>query len=133
MRRAVSMTVLFTCAFIAQGQNSRPEFLAADVHAGSNAGATRNFSDMTQGDRRELRNASIANLIAVAHGVDKDRIAGGPIWLDLDQFDVIARIPANANRDSQKLMLQSLLAERFKLVVHSDTRPVPGFALIAGK
>ncbi len=133
MRRAVSMTVLFACALIAQGQNYRPGFLAADVHASSNAGATRNFSDVTQGDRRELRNASIANLIAVAHGVDKDRIAGGPIWLDLDQFDVIARIPANANRDSQKLMLQSLLAERFKLVVHNDTKPVPGFALTASK
>src|SRR5690242_17324895 len=100
MSRVVSMVFVVLCAVIAQGQNSSLRFLAADVHGSSNVGASGNFTDGIQGNRRALGNISIANLIAVAYGVDKDRIAGGPNWLDLDQFDVIARIPANANRDS---------------------------------
>jgi uncharacterized protein (TIGR03435 family) len=42
----------------------------------------------------ELRNATAADLIRTAWGVDADGVMGGPDWLDADRFDVIATAPA---------------------------------------
>jgi uncharacterized protein (TIGR03435 family) len=58
---------------------------------------------------------------------------GGPNWLDWDRFDVLAKAPLVTTRENLKLMLQSLLADRFKLVFHKDTKAMPAFALIQGK
>src|SRR5262245_39318937 len=57
----------------------------------------------------------------------------GPNWLEFDRFDVFAKVPNNTPPETLKLMLQALLADRFKLVVHNDTRPLSGFVLTIGK
>ena len=51
----------------------------------------------------------------------------------MDRFDVIAKAPADATKEMVKPMLQALLADRFKLVVHNDSKPVPAYALTVGK
>jgi bla regulator protein BlaR1 len=53
-----------------------------------------------------------------------------PKWALNDRFDVEARGPANATKDQMRLMMQSLLADRFKLVMRRETRQVPAFALV---
>jgi hypothetical protein len=53
------------------------------------------------------------------------QILGGPNWLEMDRFDVIAKVPADSTPETQKLMLQSLLADRFKLVIHRTCRRPP--------
>ena len=73
------------------------------------------------------------DLIKTAYGVDPDIVVGGPAWLDFDHFDVIAKAPPATSPETIKLMLQALLADRFKLVIHKDTRPVQGFVLSVGK
>lgn len=83
--------------------------------------------------RYEVRSATLVDLIAAAYRVDRDKIAGGPPWINTDIFDVIAKAPPATTPDSLRLMLQTLLAERFGLQVHSDTMPRQGFALTAGK
>jgi hypothetical protein len=75
----------------------------------------------------------MVDLISLAWGVDGDKVLSGPNWLDLDRFDVIAIAPGNATPETVKTMLQSLLAERFKLVVHADKKEMPTYALTAGK
>src|SRR3569623_1391170 len=82
--------------------------------------------------RYEVRSATLVDLIATAYRVDRDRIDGGPPWMNTDIFDVIAKAPAATTPDSLRLMLQGLLTERFGLQVHPDTRPRPGLALTAG-
>ena len=57
----------------------------------------------------------------------------GPSWLDWDRFDVAAKAPPATTRNNLNLMLQKLLADRFQLVVHKDTKPMPAYALTAGK
>ena len=76
---------------------------------------------------------TMLDLIRTAYAVDADKVYGGPSWLDYDRFDVIAKAPATARPDAVKLMLQALLADRFKLVVKRERRPVPGYVLRAGK
>jgi uncharacterized protein (TIGR03435 family) len=75
----------------------------------------------------------MVDLISTAYGVDGDKVAGGPSWLDTDRFDIIAKAPNSTSPETLKLMLQALLAERFKLVVHKDTKPMPAFVLSVGK
>ena len=65
--------------------------------------------------------------------MDPDKVLGGPSWLETDRFDIIAKAPNATSPDTQKLMLQALLADRFKLVVHKDTKSLPGYALTVGK
>jgi uncharacterized protein (TIGR03435 family) len=88
---------------------------------------------LRQGERWEMKNATMVDLIAFAHGVDADKVLGGPNWLEFDRFDVITKAAPNTPPEILRAMLQSLLADRFKLVFHTDTRSFPGLALTAGK
>lgn len=79
------------------------------------------------------RDASILNLIEEAYGVTEDGIAGGPTWVKLDLYDVIAKVPAGATAESVRPMLQALLAERFKLVINKGTHPMTRYVLSVAK
>src|SRR5580658_5634043 len=64
----------------------------------------------------------------------RTRRRGAPLWplakiVGNDFFDIEAQAPGNPTKDQMRLMIQSLLAERFKLAVHFETRDAPVFAL----
>ncbi len=115
---------------IASGQD-RPAFDIADVHVSArslNPAGMR--GGLIAGGRYELHTATMVDLIRVAYGVDSANVVGGPAWLDTDRFDVIAKMPPGApTPQALQPMLQSLLADRFQLVVHNDTKALPGYAL----
>ena len=52
-----------------------------------------------------------------------------PKWADTDRFEIQARAPENTTKDQMRLMMQSLLAERFQLAVHFETHEVPVLAM----
>jgi len=60
-------------------------------------------------------------------------ILGGPNWLELDRFDVIAKVGSCGEAETQKAMLQALLEDRFELIARKETKPVPTWVLAAGK
>jgi uncharacterized protein (TIGR03435 family) len=65
-----------------------------------------------------------------AHKNDQLR---GPDWLKTQRFTITATLPPGTTKDNFKLMLQNLLAERFKLTLHRETKEIPGYALQVGK
>jgi uncharacterized protein (TIGR03435 family) len=134
MRAFVGITfaALLSIAAVGQTTEQRPAFETADVH-GSPQGTTPVFRTSFRGQRYEVHNASMVDLIRTAYSVEAEKVFGGPSWLEFDRFDVTALAPANTSQDSIKQMLQSLLADRFKLAVHNDTKPVAGFVLSPGK
>jgi uncharacterized protein (TIGR03435 family) len=73
----------------------------------------------------------MAKLIAAAYNLEPDHVQGGPSWLDWDRFDIEAKAPPTTSKETLRLMLQSLLAQRFDLVVHTGTAPVPAYVLSA--
>jgi uncharacterized protein (TIGR03435 family) len=75
----------------------------------------------------------MVNMISLAYGIDRDNVLSGPAWLDLDRFDVSARAPRTTSPDDVKLMLRAVLADRFHLVVHNDTHPIPTYVLRVDK
>jgi len=81
------------------------------------------------GDRYILRQGTMTQMIAVAYKLDPANVHGGPSWLDWNHYDIIAKAPPSTSRETLQLMLQSLLAERFSLVVHKGTAPMPSYVL----
>lgn len=82
--------------------------------------------------RYMLRQATLADLIATAYGQqDSTFVHGGPSWLDWDRWDVIAKVPPGTTTASAKVMLQSLLAQRFGLVIHTGSASMPVYVLTA--
>src|SRR5262249_49165164 len=114
-----------------------PTFGIADVHASAPNPNTAATSLMRGGVVRsgiyQIQTATMVELIGAAYSVDGDKVLGGPSWLELDRFDVFAKVPPSTPADAARMMLQSLLAERFKLVLHKESRPLPGFALTVRK
>jgi len=53
-----------------------------------------------------------------------------PKWATTDRFDIQATVKGNPSKDQMRLMMQSLLADRFRLAVHYETRQIPVFALL---
>src|SRR5580704_11380368 len=131
------VTLILAAAF-GQIDDSTPRFEAADIHSSLHDPLTdirRVFmsSGFYHGGRYEIHNASMIDLVRTAYGVDNDKVLGGPNWVEMDRFEVIAKAPADTTQETLRLMLKSLLADRFKLVVHSDKKELPTFALRAGK
>jgi uncharacterized protein (TIGR03435 family) len=139
MKSALTLLAVVTLAspaFAQTAQNTQ-KFAAADISQRARTGTT-NQPTMTggvlRGGRYDLRNATMLDLIATAYSVgDRDLISGGPAWLERHRFDIAAKAPQDTSPANVKLMLQDLLAERFKLVIAKETRPTSGFVLTVGK
>jgi bla regulator protein BlaR1 len=120
-----------------QGAMAPPAFEVADVKVNKSADPDM-FGDvlptwLNPGGRVAIRGATMKWLITEAYHLEKDGVAGGPKWLDLDCFDVVAKPTVTASRNDVRLMLQKLLADRFGLRVHPDQRVMPVYALLVGK
>jgi uncharacterized protein (TIGR03435 family) len=110
-------------------------FTIADVHPSVRTGNGPTFfaGAILRGDRYVVHNATMVDMITTAYGVDADKVLGGPSWLEMDRFDVIAKAPAGTKQENTKVMLQALLADRFKLLTHTETKPLQAYALTVGK
>jgi len=80
-----------------------------------------------------VRNATLKRLIFEAYHVPYSQITGGPPWLDSNEYDIDAKAAGPANAEQLKLMLRTLLTDRFKLAVRSETRERRVYALMVGK
>jgi uncharacterized protein (TIGR03435 family) len=110
-----------------------PTLQAAGIQASSNLLYPSMQGGVVRSGRYELRQATMLDLIATAYGVDPDTVFGGPAWLELERFDIIAKVPPGTSPQAAKAMLKDLLAERFQLVVHRDNKTLPAFALTLDK
>ncbi len=95
-----------------------------------------NSSSRDAGEGLDIRNVPVRNLITLAYGLRDFQLLGGPGWINTEGYDVIAKAPAeiavpltNESAEQRKLRfdrvserLRSLLADRFGLVVHHETR-----------
>jgi uncharacterized protein (TIGR03435 family) len=77
-------------------------------------------------------NVSLKLLLTAAYGVRPDQISG-PAWLDSERYDIVAKPPADATKDQVPVMFQHMLSDRFHLIVRTEERARPGFALVAAK
>jgi len=127
IRMALGAGALFSIALSAQSAQA-PSFEVASVRPAtpSTQGGGR---ASTSGDRVSYINTTLAHLLYPAYQVEFYQI-DGPSWIRTERYDVVAKAPDNTPKDQIPLMLQALLADRFKLKVHRETRELPIYALI---
>jgi uncharacterized protein (TIGR03435 family) len=129
----VALAALLSVPAFGQTGANPAAFDLADVHAGSKSPTVGMTGGQFRNGRYELHNATMVDLIRTAYSVDAEKVVGGPTWLELDRFTVIAKAPPSTALPTVKLMLQSLLADRFKLALHQDTKTMTTFVLtVAG-
>ncbi len=81
----------------------------------------------------KMWNVSLKRCIRYAYKIPEDRILGGPKWIEELSYDILAKADHPAAEPELLTMLQPLLADRFRLQVHHETRTVSGYTLTVAK
>ena len=137
MRRAAfraGLVFSIACGAYAQSPGDSPSFEVASVKPaeGQNMGFIRIQMNNTPG-RVHYTGISLRLLIINAYGIKNYQLTG-PAWLDTQRFDITATYkPADAPNAQVRLMLQNLLAERFKMQVRRENKELPAYALVVAK
>jgi len=136
------LAILAITALQAQSPGAQPRFEVASVKPGPPDGiGSMNGGPLPVGPFNQTNhdpgritwtNVRLGRVIQVAFDFPIDRISG-PDWLFDDVVTIVATVPAGTSVGDFRLMVQNLLAERFKLTVHRATKQVSGYALEVAK
>jgi uncharacterized protein (TIGR03435 family) len=138
-----SNLALFAAALVAMGQSTAPSFEVASVKA-NESNDQRAPSMILPGGRFTATNNTVRALILNAYGIFATPylLEGGPSWIDSARYDIDAKaaadaIPAGARGtvlwDKTRLMLRTLLADRFKLSVRRETKEMSAYQMVVLK
>lgn len=110
-----------------------PEFEAVSVKP--NVSGERRQSQRTDGRTFRATNVPARNLLRQAYGLmfEDYRLVGAPDWVAVERFDVVATLPEQAPHSQVPAMLRAMLADRFRLVTHAETREAPAYALVLAR
>src|SRR6202521_1408382 len=119
-----------------------PVFEVASVKV-NKSGDNRIGIGFQPGGRFRATNVPLRELVSAAYGTPQPlpafQISGGPKWIESDRFDIVAKAAGdpqptpNGPPPEMFLMLRSLLAERFQLMVHRETKEVPIYTLVMAR
>jgi uncharacterized protein (TIGR03435 family) len=104
-------------------------FQAASIKTGERGWGIRRSLGIAPDGRLSVTNTTLKRLVIFAFDLQDYQVFGGPGWMDSDTFDIDAMTESAAGPEQARLMLRTLLAERFKLTFHRETREMPVFAL----
>ena len=132
---------LATATVLAQSQDPEPseKFEVASVRPNT-ADDVRSTVDVQPGGRFTAFNVRLRNLIINAYRLQGSQLVGAPGWISSERFDIVAkgegdiRGPVSPDGPGRvQLMIRSLLADRFHLKVHRETRDVPIYDLVRAR
>jgi uncharacterized protein (TIGR03435 family) len=145
MQGAVSAAGLFLLvSSVAFGQNgeSKLEFEVASIKpaAPPGGGGGRGFVRMgMQGgpgssDPGQVRYSGLPLKFLLANAYDvRPYQINGPGWLDMERFDIVAKVPPGTTKEQVRVMLQNLLADRFGMKLHHESKESPVYELVVDK
>jgi len=122
----VAAAVTFAVGSLAHAQPASPAFDVATIkpNRSGEQGGTSRFA----GSSYIGTNVALKRVIGLAYSPIQEFV-GGPGWIDSERYDITAKAEGNPSREQLQLMMRSLLADRFKLVVRKETRELPAYAL----
>jgi uncharacterized protein (TIGR03435 family) len=134
MRRAAVKTGFVALASLAFAQTpSSQKFEVASVKiVTSGSAGVRGGPGTSSPERITYLGIPLMRLITQAYGVQAFQVSG-PDWLWNERYEIIANLPPGTTKDDLKLMVQNLLAERFLLRLHLETKERPLYQLIVAK
>src|SRR5579884_3848805 len=110
-----------------------PRFEVASIHPADPKEFNGPSGCFTTPGLMRCSNVTLKRCITGAYRVGPDRVVGGPAWIDTDRFQISARSDLPLGDQGLMAMLQTLLADRFKLVLHRETRRGEGMVLKVAK
>ena len=130
MLACVAAAASFTAGSLAHAQLASPAFDVATIKPNKSVepGGGSRFA----GSSYVGTNVTLKRVIRLAYGPIQEFV-GGPGWIETEHYDITAKTEGNPSREQLQLMLRSLLADRFKLVVHKETRDLPAYALVLAR
>jgi uncharacterized protein (TIGR03435 family) len=129
---------------LAQSQPAPLTFEVASIKP-NNALAHNMSLNRTPGGGLEMMNGTVRMLVQFAYGISDYQLSGAPQWFDTEHYDVIAKAPAGTTisnpdtpwvvppDDPVRSRLQTLLAARFQLMAHRETKEMTVLALLQDK
>ena len=115
---------------------SRPEFEVASIKP-NNGIDERPGMQVRYGGHVTIHAMTVRTLIGAAYDIDESfQVSGGPRWIETERYDIVAQAAPNvatASFEWWRPVLQSLLADRFKLALHRETKELPVYELVAAK
>jgi uncharacterized protein (TIGR03435 family) len=115
----------------ASGQSAtRPSFETASVKP--NKSGSGSASENETNGRLSATNITLRDCLKLAYGLKSYQISG-PAWLSEERYDIAAKAPDHTASGQLMAMLQTLLTERFSLMLHRDRQELPVYALVVGK
>ena len=99
---------------------------------------------MSQPERFTANGVTTKHLITMAYNVKDFQVSGGPGWINSERYDIEAKVPdsiaeelpklpPDQREEQSRLMMQALLADRFKLKLSHTTKELPIYALVIAK
>ena len=85
------------------------------------------------GGRFRASATTVKFLLEWAYGIQASQHAGGPAWIETDRYDIVAKAEGEASDEQMKLMARTLLADRFQLKLHHESRNISVYVVSGGK
>ena len=119
------------CSVLVQAQ-SPSAFDVASVKSDKTDGRGIHSLDPVAGTVT-LRKHGLRDYLAFAYEVQVDRVIGGPGWMDTDIYEILAKAEPRTSEVQLRVMLQALLAERFRLAFNRESRQKQVYVLTIAK
>jgi uncharacterized protein (TIGR03435 family) len=151
MRSLLILFLLVSSLSFGQTPANRPEFDVVDIKL-NNSGSPDGVGEILPSGQFRAINIPVKEIVKFAYNLRDEALAGAPGWLGSDRYDIVGKAPAAGSEetfwrsDSRlqfmrlyytdqtfRLMVQSLLADRFKLSVHTEQRPTSVYALTVAR
>jgi uncharacterized protein (TIGR03435 family) len=124
------LILLFAAALVGMRGQS-PEFEAASIKLNNSGRSGAGISSYP--NRIKIINSTLKFCVQVAWNVKDFQVSGAAGWMDTERYDIDAVAANPFSREELRKMLRALLADRFGLVVHSETQEKGGYALVVGR
>jgi bla regulator protein BlaR1 len=146
---AIALPIVFGLAKPAQGSAPNTAVLNAgyqqvSVTPGETGNGIIQTRIMFHPDSFMAKNQTLHELIKLAYGVQDNQISGGPDWISTAKFNIEAKLDSSVVAELKKLspeqqkmerdqMLQTLLADQFKVALHRESKLLPAYAMVIAK
>lgn len=134
-----SLLAFVVCAALRSQTPGGPAFEAASIKLADPVSPETSWNSGP--GMLRIHGMTLKNLVVAAYNVKDYQVTGGPKWVDATRFDILGKLAAGGspNKDAKMQMdrmraaVRALLAERFHLVLHNETKLGPGYVMIVAK
>jgi uncharacterized protein (TIGR03435 family) len=135
MRLILAIFIAVTCCDLAAGQTFEVASIRTRADGTGDTWTLKPFRFDFSGPKVVIENFRLSDLITYAYDVKDYELIGEPRWADIDRYNVSANAAdgVSLTRDTARPMMRALLADRFKLKVHTESKEMPVYALVVVK